>query len=144
LKQPLTDAIEANEHEYLYCETSQIPSAGMGLFTAIPIYKNEIISYFKGELLSKAEAKVRALKGENKFFILMPNKGVLDCMFTDCFAKYANDANGLKGSNYKNNAKIVLDDQQQVCLQATRKLKPNEEIFCSYGKSYWAPNQHTV
>lgn len=137
MKTPLTDAIEANEQEYLYCETSQIPSSGMGLFTAIPIYKNEIISYFKGELLSKAEAKARALKGLNKYFIIMPKGGVFDCMQTNCFAKYANDANGLKGSNYKNNAKIVLDEQQQVCLQATRKLKPNEEIFCSYGKSYW-------
>lgn len=131
------NAIEAQEQDYLYCATSQIPEAGMGLFTAITIYKGEIISYFKGELLSNEEANSRASLGHNKYFMVMPNGSILDCMQTDCFAKFANDASGLMGSNFKNNAKIVLDEKQQVCLQATRKLKPLEEIFCSYGKRYW-------
>ena len=132
------NTIEANEHDYLYYATSQIPNAGLGLFTAITIYKDEIICYFEGELLSKAEAKARASKGMNQYFIIMPNGSILDCMQTPCFAKYANDAKGSIGSNHKNNAKIVLDDNNQVCLQATRKLMAGEEIFCSYGKSYWS------
>ncbi len=137
MKTPFEDAIEAQEQEYLYCMDSQIPATGKGLYTAISIYKDEIICYFKGEILSKAEADARASIGHNKYFMVLPNGSILDCMHTDCFAKYANDASGLIGSNFKNNAKIVLDEKQQVCLQATRTLKPYEEIFCSYGKKYW-------
>ena len=36
--------IEAPASDYLYIETSQIKNAGKGLFTAIDIYKDEIIS----------------------------------------------------------------------------------------------------
>ncbi len=132
------NTIEAQEHDYLYCATSQIPNAGLGLFTAIAIYKDEIICYFKGELLSNSEAEVRASTGSNKYFIVLLNGQIFDCMHTDCFAKYANDVKGSVGSNHKNNAKIVLDENNQVCLQAARKLKVGEEIFCSYGKSYWS------
>ena len=39
--------INAPESDYLYVQTSQLPNAGKGLFTAITIYKEEIISYFE-------------------------------------------------------------------------------------------------
>jgi uncharacterized protein len=58
-------------------------------------------------------------------------------MKVKCFAKYANDADGFLRSNFKNNAKIGLDEFDKVCLIATRNIKTNEEIFCSYGKKYW-------
>ena len=46
----------------------------------------------------------------------LSNGSILDCKNTDCFAKYANDANGYSKSTYKNNAKITLDENQNVCL----------------------------
>ena len=65
------------------------------------------------------------------------NGSILDCKNTECFAKYANDANGYSKSAFKNNAKITLDENQNVCLIAIRKIKSGEEIFCDYGKKYW-------
>ena len=65
------------------------------------------------------------------------NGSILDCRNTDCFAKYANDATGFSKSAFKNNAKITLDENHNVCLIAIRKLKSGEEIFCDYGKKYW-------
>ena len=53
------------------------------------------------------------------------------------FAKYANDAEGLVPSKFKNNARITLDLNDNVCIEALRNIKANEELFCSYGKSYW-------
>jgi len=131
------NSIEANEVDYLFKQTSQIPHAGKGLFTAITIYKNEIIAVFKGEVLTDIEANKRAKKGKNNYFISMLDGSIFDSKKTSCFAKYANDAVGLVGSNFKNNAKIMLDEKNRVCLQATRKIKSGEEIFCNYGKSYW-------
>lgn len=131
----LTYTIDANEEDYLYVEESQISNAGRGLYTAIPIYKNEIICIFKGEYLSEDEALKRSKAGEDRYFISMLQGGIMDSMHTDCFAKYAND---VIGTAFKTNAKISLDESDNVCIVATRKIAENEEIFCSYGKQYWS------
>lgn len=129
--------IQAEESDYLYIQTSQLPSSGNGLFTAIDIYKDEIISLFKGEVLSNIEADLRAKNNANQYFMNLHNGSILDCRNTDCFAKYANDASGFSKSDYKNNAKITLDENNNVCLMTIRKIKSGEEIFCDYGKRYW-------
>ena len=136
---PETDqnTIQAEETDYLYIQTSQISNSGNVLFTAITIYKDEIISLFKGEILSDEDAAIRIQNGTDKYFMNLLNGTILDCMTTDCFAKYANDASGFSKSDFKNNAKITLDENENVCLMAIRKIKSGEEIFCDYGKNYW-------
>lgn len=129
--------IDAPESDYLYIETSQLPNAGNGLYSAIDIYKDERISIFKGKILRAPQASTIAANNQDQYFIIMPNGRIMDSMHTDCFAKYANDAAGLFNSVFKNNAKIALDDENNVCLIAVRKIKSGEEIFCAYGKKYW-------
>jgi SET domain-containing protein len=132
-----SNAIEALESDYLYVAASQLPNSGNGLFTAIPIYKDEVISLFKGEILTELQAKLRAKKGNDKYFINMIDGTIMDSMHTKCFAKYANDAEGFSKSKFKNNAKISLDEDDNVCIIATKNIKIGEEIFCGYGKEYW-------
>jgi len=129
--------IEAPESDYLYIENSQIQNAGKGLFTAIEIYKHEVISIFKGEILTEIEAKIRVENGNDRYFINMIDGTIMDSMYVDCFAKYANDAEAFENSEFKNNSKITLDDDNNVCIIATKNIKSNNEIFCSYGKRYW-------
>lgn len=131
------DRIDARESDYLYIAGSQIPGAGDGLFTAIPIWKYEIISVFKGEMLSQDEADKRAKAGNNKYFMNMPDGTIMDSMHVKCFAKYANDAEGLVKSGSGPNSVITPDDNNRVCLVAIRDIRAGEEIFCSYGKRYW-------
>ena len=129
--------INAEETDYLYVKISLIPNSGNGLFTAIAIYKDEIISVFKGEILNDAKAEKIVKQGNDKYFMNLLNGSILDCMNSICFAKYANDASGFSKSNYKNNAKITLDENDNVCLVAIKKIKQDDEIFCDYGKKYW-------
>ena len=129
--------IEAPESDYLYIQDSQIPNAGKGLFTAIDIYPNEIISLFKGEILTDNEAQKRVSEGNDRYFINMLDGSILDSMNVDCFAKYANDAEAFSKLEFKNNSKITLDDDDNVCIVATKKIKSQHEIFCSYGGKYW-------
>jgi hypothetical protein len=136
------NSIDVPEDSYLYTDVSQIPDSGNGLLSAVTIYKGEIIALFKGEILTDVQAKIRAEKGDDKYFINMVDGSIMDCMQTGCFAKHANDADGVliegnPGSVFKNNAKIGLDDAGNVCLIASRKIQQGEEIFCSYGKRYW-------
>ena len=129
--------IEAPESDYLYIQDSQIPNAGKGLFTAIDIYPNEIISLFKGEILTDEEAQKKVSEGKDRYFINMLDGSILDSMNVDCFAKYANDAEAFSKLEFKNNSKITLDDDDNVCIVATKKIKSQQEIFCSYGAKYW-------
>ncbi len=129
--------IEAEESDYLYTERSQITGSGTGLFTAITIYKDEIIATFAGEKLSKAQVIIRTKMGVDDYFINLPGGGTLDSMHVDCFAKFANDPSGVISSAYKSNASIVMDEEGRVCIIAKRKINPGEEVFCGYGKNYW-------
>jgi uncharacterized protein len=131
------DRIDARESDYLYISGSQIPGAGDGLYTAIPIWKHEIIAVFKGEMLSQDEADKRAKQGFNRYFINMPHGTIMDSMHVKCFAKYANDADGMVKNGTGPNSVITFDDDNRVCLVAIRDLTVGEEIFCSYGKRYW-------
>ncbi len=132
-----TYKIEAKEQDYLYIKESQIPGSGNGLFTAIPLYKDEVISIFKGEILSDKEAQYRTKNGDDGYFINLPDGSVLDSMRVNCFAKYANDALGHVKIKRKNNSKIILDENGNICIVAIRNIMTGEEIFCSYGKKYW-------
>ena len=131
------NSIEAPESDYLFIAPSQLPNSGNGLYTAIAIYKDEVISLFKGEVLTTLQAKLRSTKGNDKYFISLPNGTMMDSMRVSCFAKYANDAEGYSKSKFNNSAKIALDEDNNVCIVATRNIKVNEEIFCGYGKAYW-------
>jgi hypothetical protein len=134
--------IEALESDYLYVKNSQIRGAGNGLFTAIDIYKNETVAIFLGEILSDAEATVRATQGNDLYFISLLDGRIMDSMRTDCLAKYANDASATSQTEFKNNMQITFNDQNQVCLTATRAIHANEELFCAYGSRYW--KKHSV
>lgn len=107
------------------------------MFSAVKIYKDEIISIFKGEILTEFEAKNRADKNQDKYFIKMIDGTIMDSMNVACFAKYANDADAFGKSEFQNNAKIILDDEDNVCIIATKNIKSCHEIFCSYGRKYW-------
>lgn len=132
-----TNSIEAPEADYLYIKTSQLLNSGNGLYTAIPMYKDEVIAVFKGEILTNSQAEIRAKKGNDKYFINMINGSIMDSMNVECYAKYANDAEGFLKTTFKNNCKIGLDENENICLIATRNIKSGLELFCGYGKNYW-------
>lgn len=134
---PQPTPIDAPEADYLYVQASGIAGAGMGLFTAIPIHRGEVIAVFAGERLSAAEAEHRAKRGEDSYFVTLLDGSTLDSKHTECFAKYANDVEGPGNSRLRNNAIITLDDEDRPCVMATRTIKAGSEVFVGYGKGYW-------
>jgi uncharacterized protein len=129
--------IDAEEEAYLFTQTSQIPKSGKGLFTAIDIFKGEIISIFDGEIIDEDETNSRFENNKGAYFIGMLDGRIMDSMHIECFAKYANDARGISLTPFTNNAIITILDNNQIALVATKKIKANMEIFCAYGKAYW-------
>ncbi len=129
--------IPAAEQDYLYKSISHLPHAGRGLFTAIDIFKKEVIALFTGEILSNDQAKIRAQASQDQYFIAMLDGSIMDCANENCMAKYANDAKGTPQAQYKNNAKISLDEHENVCITATQNIAAGQEILVGYGKRYW-------
>jgi hypothetical protein len=135
---PQPTPIDATEADYLYVQASGIADAGMGLYTAIPIHRSEVIAVFEGERLSATEAIRRAKRGEDSYFVTLLDGSTLDSMRTECFAKYANDVEGPGNSRLRNNAVITLDDKDRPCIMALRTIRAAGEVYVSYGKAYWA------
>jgi SET domain-containing protein len=129
--------IELPESDYLYTDVSQIEHAGSGLYTAIKIFKGEIIALFKGTVLNEKQIEKRIALKQDQYFMNLPNGSILDAGKTKGFAKYANDAQAFENGKFRNNAIISIDDEENICLIAKRNIKEGEEIFCSYGKRYW-------
>ncbi|MBW6482344.1 MAG: SET domain-containing protein-lysine N-methyltransferase [Vicingaceae bacterium] len=136
--------IDADEADYLYVSLSQLPNAGNGLFTAIDIYKDEVISIFKGQILTESQIKHRVEKRKDHYFISLLDGTIMDSMTVDCFAKYANDVKGTLTTKLNNNSKIAINDNNIICLIATRKIKSGEELFCSYGTRYWKKHGNQI
>ena len=137
MKLPQPQTIDAPEADYLFVQPSGIAGAGKGLFTAIPIHPGEVVAVFEGERLSATEAKRRAEREEDGYFVTLLDGNTLDSMHTECFAKYANDAEGPGNSRLRNNAVITVDDGDRPCVMATRTIKAGGEVFVAYGKAYW-------
>jgi uncharacterized protein len=127
----------ASEDDYLYKQQSQIPQSGYGLYTAIDIFQDETVAVFRGEILSNKEAKKRADKGEDQYFVCLWDGRILDSNQVECWAKYANDAKGPNARAFKNNVHITFNENNEVCLTALRNIKAYEELFCAYGDAYW-------
>jgi uncharacterized protein len=129
---------DTTELNSLLVKESQIPNAGKGLFLRTNKKKGELIALFRGEVLSYEEAEQRAAKNEDGYFINMSNGTILDSMHVACFAKYANDAHGFGKSKFKSNAEIQLSGYpDKACLVALRDIAAGEEVFTSYGRTYW-------
>lgn len=139
---PQPEIIHAPEADYLYVQASAISGAGKGLYTAIPIHRGEVIARYHGERLMATEAKERAARGADDYFVMLMNGSTLDGMHAECFAKYANDVEGPGTSQLRNNAVITLDDKGHPCVIATRTIKAGGEVYVGYGKEYWEKRSH--
>ena len=119
----------------LEVKPSTITGAGNGLFTKAFIPKGTRIVEYKGKVTTWDEARQDATNGY--IYFLKPNYVIDAREFPKSLGRYANDAKGLvRTKNKWNNAQFIADGLR-VCLCAIKDIQPGEEIFVSYGKSYW-------
>ncbi len=133
--------------DYLLISDSTIPACGKGLFTLKRIKKGEKICQFGGRLIGNKEFSkiLKAIEKGNynlesaNYYISLSSGLILDSYESDCYARYANDAEGFtKIDGFKNNAIIIEgEDQVSAYLQAKNDIPKGSEIFTAYGKSYW-------
>lgn len=113
------------------------PHAGVGLFATREYAKHSIITIYAGPVLTRAQAKRRPCTTH-----------IISCGFSSdrCIdglqipepnvggGSFINDGS----ENKKNNARWhILGLAEHVYVKALRTIAPGEEIFCSYGRTYW-------
>lgn len=117
----------------LTIKSSQIKGSGKGLFTNKSFLKGNKIIKFVGKILT--DKQVIKLSDKQKEYLIEIGKN--KTLYVEgCKASFTNDAN-FGNNKFKNNAEIVIEDNGDVYLYATKNIKSGEEIFTDYGKEYW-------
>lgn len=122
----------------LKVKKSQLPNAGKGLYTTVPIEKGERVIEYKGEIIAWKQYKERVENDEDGYLLFVNNKRCIDAFNTPQHkARYANDAAGLsKVAGLRNNCYYDIIDGRGYIV-SSRKIEAGEEIFVSYTKEYW-------
>lgn len=122
----------------LQIKKSTLPRAGKGLFTTKDIKKGEIICEYEGEIITWNEAIRRNDEGINGYVYYISERVCVDAYYAKkTFGRYANDAAGLTRKKGARNNSVYHEAKRKVFIKATRNIRAGEEIFVSYGRSYW-------
>ncbi|HTF21742.1 MAG TPA: SET domain-containing protein [Chryseolinea sp.] len=120
----------------LKVKRSQLPDAGMGLYTTKTIPRGTRIVEYKGRRSKWKD--VRDEDGRNGYIFYINRNHVIDALPTKkALARYANDARGLaRVKGMINNADYVVDGLKAY-IESKRDIPAGAEIFVDYGKDYW-------
>ena len=127
----------------LEVKTSEIPNAGLGLFTATAVPNGSVVTEYYGHLHTLRTARNSP---DKRYQILLPPSPfllpssplILDCSsmsdFSSLPARYINDPRSLSFLNC-----VFVPNQAALCVDvvAIRDLTPGEEIYVDYGEAYW-------
>lgn len=124
----------------LAIKESQIPNAGLGLYTESDIKKGALIVEYIGDIMTMKE--VRERYGERiqdaPYLYFVSYKKCVDALYNiEEFARYANDAEGFEMvDGLKNNSEFT-NIRGVPYIKATKNIKAGSEIFVEYGGDYW-------
>lgn len=121
---------------------SQIPGAGMGLFTTRDVRKGDRIVHYGGEEITPDEMHNRYgwMRDDTNEYIqvvapyamtIRDSTNTLDAIRIRGAASYMNDAT--TSTQYTNNVDLATD-----FVYAQRNLRAGEELFTAYGDEYWS------
>lgn len=122
----------------LKVKKSQLPNAGKGLYTTVPIEKGEKIVEYKGEIITWKEYTKRVEENKDGYLLYVNNKRCIDAFSTpQHIARYANDAAGLSRVKGLRNNSYYDIEKGRGYIVSKRKINAGEEIFVDYTKEYW-------
>jgi len=116
--------------EGLRIKPSSVPGAGLGLFATEDFRHTDKIAPYTGEQLTRAAIEERYGDERGEYVLCRDSKRCIDSRATNSSAaRFANDS---RGTDFRNNARF-----RALRLEATRRIRPGDEIFVAYGKDYW-------
>ena len=119
----------------LEIKDSNIPNAGLGLFTKEFIAKGSKIVQYKGKRRTWKDVK----NEDGNFYIFYVTRShIIDANnYKKSFARYINDASGLKRVKGNTNNTEFVREGDKVYVIAIKDIAAGGELFVGYGKEYW-------
>jgi hypothetical protein len=114
-------------------KTSTIPNAGNGAFANIFIPKRTTLGYYKGKRLNSQQYD--RLRDQSYVWELSSRSGPI---YVD--GKNPKISNWLRFLNDSRDRRVNVEPYQyrgNIYYRTTKNIKPGEEMFISYGDSYW-------
>jgi len=120
----------------LKVKKSQLPNAGMGLYTTKSIPKGTKIVEYKGRRSKWKDVKDE--DGKNGYIFYINRNHVINALpVKSALARYANDARGfVRIKGVLNNADYAVDGLKAY-IESKKEIPAGAEIFVDYGKDYW-------
>jgi len=121
----------------LTVKKSNLPGAGMGLFTTVPIKKGTTIIEYKGKIMTWKEF-CKKPEERNGYVFYVYSTHVIDAWGNKkALARYANDAKGIaRVPGLSNNCEYHVY-QRRCFIKAMKDIPAGAEILVDYGKEYW-------
>lgn len=131
--------------EKFIVKASQLPNAGKGLFTTVPIKKGEKVIEYKGEIINWPEYEKRVAENKDGYLFYISDKRCIDAFPTpEHIARLANDAHGLiRVKGLRNNCNYEIFGNK-CFIVAEKNIKAGEEIFVNYTKEYWDAVRYNI
>ncbi len=109
---------------------STIAGIGKGLFARVPIQKGDTVGYYEGKILNNRAADKPQYANSAYLLYLCKDYYILGEGRDSNYTRYINHS-------LKPNVEMVNSFRWKTCrFQATRRIKPGEEIFLHYGPDY--------
>ncbi len=119
--------------DFLDVKDSSIEGGGLGLFTSIPVEVGTILCYYQGHEHTFASIKD---VNDKSYLMLVGEQLFVDPRLTlSVKARYINDPINPILHNVEFRPEV---SRSRAAVVATKKLAVGDELFVSYGESYWA------
>ena len=119
----------------LEVKESNIPGAGMGLYTKEFIPKGTRIIEYTGRIRTWKDAQH---DHSNYYILYVTRNHIIDAgRRKSSLARYINDAKGLKKIKGINNNTEFIREGKRMFVEATKNIPAGSELFVGYGKEYW-------
>lgn len=128
---------------------STIEGAGCGLFATKRFKKNKLITGMEGRTIDKRQADALRAKGQHQWIRAL----LLQDLYVNGLRCRKWGVKGVAGASFANDSRNAATNNSTfhsvdkvgkvewvtpiIALKATRDIKRREEIFVSYGRTYW-------
>ncbi len=111
--------------------TKDSPGRGKGVFAKVRINKGETIGYYTGEIIRDWHSKREPYRSSLYLMWVCKDHWINAVGPKSNYTRYINHSD-------QPNAELIISARWKTArLESLRSIKPDEEIFYSYGEEYW-------
>ncbi len=119
------------DSEHFDVQNSTIKGAGNGLFAKVKIKPGDTIGEYTGKILTDKQAERKPYVDSDYILWVCEDHNILGEGPLSNHTRYINHSN-------KPNGRIVVSTRwKKARIEATKAIKPGQEVFIDYGPYYW-------